>query len=270
MNMPKPIIVRSYQDAANAFRDHENMSVARISKWGRQFTATSLVLKILSNIHYLSGDKIRLLVADLIVAIKKELKFRDVNQIYFVPIGNPSGGAPVIARALRGIKGIKSHQIKYLDELERLRQKSKVRAVVLLDDFSGSGKHLVEWWKNVETILRPWITEKKIPVLLALLVLNCKAREKIKGILPRAVFSVQLTRKYNVLSTESHSFTARERQNISSLCKRLVGNKQEFAHGFGECGLLLAFKYGCPNNSLPILWWPVKSRWKDLFNRRGL
>ena len=43
----------------------------------------------------------------------------------------------------------------------------------------------------------------------------------------------------------------------------------DFERGFGNCGLLLAFKHGCPNNSLPVLWYS-RNNWRPFFNRRAI
>ena len=69
-------------------------------------------------------------------------------------------------------------------------------------------------------------------------------------------------------SSESSIFSSKEKTALKAYCRR-TACAPEYIFGKGECGLLLSFAYGCPNNSLPILW-HQSGKWKRLFKRHGL
>jgi hypothetical protein len=72
----------------------------------------------------------------------------------------------------------------------------------------------------------------------------------------------------NVLSAVCAAFDADEKAVVKQYCEK-TGSAAQYVHGRGACGLLVAFKHGCPNNSLPILWWESKN-WRSLFKRHAI
>lgn len=260
----------SFDDAVKAFSDHEDITLSTVLAWAEQFRNDKLALKLLSNIDYFSGTIIRQMANDMVELVCEKLLLKSVKDILFVPIGNPSEGSAVVARAIMGVTGIKRSQIKTLADLERIRRRSTVRALVLLDDFSGSGDTLMEWWENIEATLRPWEDEKSVSIVLGILVINHKAMERLKNFAIVTFYCKYLGPAYDVSSNNCSRFSSSEKRNIINICKSIVGNKTIYTRGYKDCGLLVAFKHGCPNNSLPILWWPSKRTWKALFIRHAL
>ena len=137
-------------------------------------------------------------------------------------------------------------------------------AIIFLDDFSGTGLTLETWWENVEPLVRP----TGAAVFVGLLVLNERARQRIERF--AGVLAVdELDSTDNVFAGENTRFTNDDKARILENCRR-TGCAPDFERGFGQCGLLLAFKHGCPNNSLPVLWYGAGARWSPLFNRRAI
>ncbi len=77
-----------------------------------------------------------------------------------------------------------------------------------------------------------------------------------------------MTENDNVISAMSAVFNEAEKEALLAYCRR-TNASPEYLRGYGACGLLVAFKHGCPNNSLPILWHNSKV-WHALFRRSAI
>jgi hypothetical protein len=251
--------------ATNDFGDHEGMGSPRITRWIAHFEDADhpLAIKILREIKYYRSENIRAMVRSLVQLSCIHFRAVDPNRILFIPIGEPFEGSSVIARALRDeLQG--EERIKRLSDLERLTQ-GTFDAIVFLDDFSGTGSQLEEWWENVEPIVLP----RNVPFAIALLVMNHRARRKIEQF-TNVLCVDELDVSHNILSPLSGKFTQIEKDKITEYCRR-TGCEKAYLQGFGRCGLLLAFKHQCPDNSLPILWYDEgDTSWEPLFRRYGL
>jgi len=248
--------------ATDEFGDHEGISLPRITRWIAQFDQDDLPLaeKILREITYYSSTKIRSIVRQLVESIYEKYSEYPKNRILFIPIGYSFEGSSIVARALRDI--INEGFIKHMSDLVEIERES-YDVLVFLDDFSGTGSQLVKWWINVESLILP----KEVNFIVALLVLNSIARPKIEEF-STVICVDELDEQYNVLSEHSTKFTENEKIRIVHYCV-LTGCGPHYHRGFGECGLLLVFKHGCPDNSLPILW-KASVTWEPLFRRSGL
>jgi len=254
---------RQIQRAATAFGDHEGINDARIIRWILQFSNEDfqLAIKILDNITYYSTGNIRAMIRELLDIIHQ--KFEDIPQerILFIPIGEPYEGSRIIARFLRDLLGRRQarRRIKHMLDLDRLTE-GTYDAIVFLDDFSGTGSRLVRWWDMVEPLVRP----KDVHFVVALLVLNHIARPAIEDF-SEVLCIDELNEEDNVISEESRRFEDTEKTKIIHYCES-TGCNPDYRLGYGNCGLLVAFKHQCPNNSLSILWHTNES-WEGLFRR---
>jgi hypothetical protein len=251
--------------AALRFKDHEDMSAAHISRWLSRFADEDLELgaKVLERIQYYSGRDIREMVNSLVRMVHQSLHNLPRNKIYFVPVGRVGGGSTVLVRALADNPRISRSRIKHMVELEDIPP-SDIDAIVFVDDFSGTGKTLVDWWETVEMMVLP----KAATVVVGLLVMNHKARPKIENFAGVLVPVNELGEEYDVLSPYSNFFQQAEKDSLAAYCVK-TGCSDQYLRGFGDCGLLVAFKHLCPNNSLPILW-HESGGWNYLFRRRGI
>jgi len=182
-------------------------------------------------------------------------------RIVFVPVGEPGSSSTIIARAIRDVRP--RPRVISMADVERL-EPGTTSVIVFVDDFSGTGEQLAEWWANVEPLVRP----KSTVVAVGLLVMNGRARERIEEFAEHALCIVELENGHNVIGQESGIFLDAEKTVLIDYCRR-TGCPAKFRQGFGACGLLIAFRHGCPNNSLPILWYEGH-RWRPLFRRSAL
>jgi hypothetical protein len=255
----------SIDRAAQRFRDHEGISPALVLDWLTRFDDADidLAIKVIDGIKYYSASDIRRMVGTLVTQIRRHLRKTRPDRIYYVPVGHQGGGASIIARALIQSPGVAREQVKHMLEIERM-PKTDIGAIVFVDDFSGSGDTLTDWWTNVEMMIRPI----GVPIIVGLLVLNHLARPKIEKFASSLLPVEELQEESNVLSAQCVDFQQPEKDTILEYCRE-TGCGPIFERGYAACGLLVAFRHLCPNNSLPILWYDSKS-WGRLFNRRAI
>jgi hypothetical protein len=262
-------ILTDYQDdvdrALERFGDHEDMNEARVLRWLEQFPDEDLPLavQVIRSIRYFNRLNVRLMTEHLFHIAVDELKERGYKRLCFVAVDKPGSGASIVARVLRESVRKSHHRLLSMLELIRI-DPAKIDAVVFVDDFSGTGRTLEDWWQSVEPLVRPI----GVAVFVGLLVLNEPARERIEQFAD--VLSVEeLGISANVLTSENSQFSNSEKAALVEHCQR-TGCGPEFERGFGQCGLLLSFKHGCPNNSLPVLWYgELGKKWRPLFKRHA-
>lgn len=253
--------------ASERFGDHEGVNQGRILKWISQFTNRDLPLAItvLEKINYYDAAAIRAKTKQLVKMAIAEFKDIPLNKLFFVPVeaNGPGGGAGQIARVLKSIQEVRPSQVKTMLDFATMNTPSK--AVVFFDDFSGTGKSLAEWWPVVEPIVRP----KDVAVAFGLITITTKARSRLQELVAQILAVDDLTEQHNVLSEANTDFATAQKKRLLDYCRKTRCH-QDFRMGFNDSGLLLAFKHGCPNNSLPILWWQNGNHWTPLFQRRSL
>lgn len=254
-------IDRSAQD----FGDHEGVTKGKIVRWISNFSDehTGTAAKILQKMRYYSASNIRSMTCELVKIAKQEFTDVSWDKVIFVPIGETYGGSAVIARALRETHMVLTKNIKHIADLEKVLP-TQMSALVFVDDFCGTGDTLKEWWPIIESIVLP----KNAPFAIALLVLNGTARAAAQELTDKILCVEELDENDNVLSANSKHFTPVEKSIILGYCRK-TGCSLDIVRGHGDCGLLLAFKYACPDNSLPILWYENHD-WEALFKRHAL
>lgn len=259
-------IPKDIRDLARRFRDHEGVTVRNVQGWVGQWNPgdADLAKRVLTNTHFYSAADIRAMLQQMVDKIYRELPGVPRNKIIFVPAGKPYSGAAILGRALRDMKGVRKNQIKSLPELLELPEKN-VAAAVFIEDFSGTGGTLESWWYTVEPLVLPKVST----IIFGILVLNSIARPKLEQFTARVLAVEEFGVGENVLSPDSTAFSQPEKDLLLGYCERTKCSP-EYVRGFGDCGLLIAFKHFCPNNCLPILWHGSGNQWKNLFKRTAI
>lgn len=248
------------------YGDHEGLVTSKVLRWAEQFEDADLQLaiKVLKKIRYYSSSNIRAMTSRLVEMTWDYYKRMRKKRIFFIPMGLPQQGSSIIARALRDTPGVWPENVIDMVRLEKLKRE-KMDALVFFDDFFGTGDTLSGWWQRARILVQP----KNVPVTLAPLVLNDRARQVARRIADSVLSIEELRDQDNVFEATSLKFEASEKKRLLRYCKA-TGCDKDCVRGFGSCGLLVAFKHGCPDNSLPILWSNVEGRWEGLFRRSGL
>jgi hypothetical protein len=261
----KSKVPKEFRSAAVRFREHEGVSPRSVQKWVQQWenADSELAKKVLRETRFYSASDIRGMLQQLVARVYQHTPGIPNRQVVFVPAGRPFSGAAVLGRALRDTKGVHKSQIRSLPEL-LASPDGEVKVVVLVEDFSGTGRTIESWWYTVEPLVLP-----KVPtVIFGLLVLNFAARPKLEQFTAQVIRVQELTIADNVLSEECAIFEPGEKGLLLEYCTR-TQSSEEYRRGFGNCGLLIAFKHFCPNNALPILW-HKSPQWRNLFKRTAI
>lgn len=251
------------EGAAQRFGDHESMSESRVLKWMLQFEDEDLALaaKVLEHLRYFNANNIRNMTRQMVEMVVGETGATRGRSLFVPMTARPGGGSETVARALREVsQPFKPRLSTMVDLLDPPRS---VETVVFVDDFSGTGNTLVDWWENVETLVRPLAAT----VVFAALVMTSDAADRARE-LGVTVAVEEMGAEANALHEGQAVFTASERATILNYCRK-TGCSPSFMRGYGDSGLLVAFRHGCPNNSLPVLWYGGEA-WAPLFHRRAL
>ena len=251
--------------AEDNYADHEGVRRATIVRWLAQFSKKSrpVAAKSLEVLTYFSTSNIRKMTSELVDCVYQEYPSVSKKHIYFVPIGGAGAGSQVIARVLRGIAKVPAGCVVTMLDVEGIAAE-QMKVVVLVEDFSGTGKQIDEWWPVVEGIFLP----KNADIVLGLLVINYRARTRLAPVFKRILAVADLERQHDVFDAKCTKFSRAEKNALLAAC-RSTGCSSRFLKGFGDSGLLVVFKHGCPNNSLPILWYS-QGAWHNLFQRQGI
>lgn len=156
--------------------------------------------------------------------------------------------------------------------------KNKPHAIVLIDDFIGSGKQFIDFSKkfNLEERLETQV------IIYCPLVAYKIGIDEIKAKFPKLILLPVETiyEESSIFSGDKDDFFKNDTINtIESVKCHLVSMQLKYASknmpswlGFENASLPLAFEWGCPNQTPSILWMhetPKLTDWKKLFSRRS-
>ena len=145
-----------------------------------------------------------------------------------------------------------------------LMRAKRVRQIVILTDFIGSGQRLVtmlESFSKVATI-RSW---RSYHLIRFVIIAYSGTSKGIRAVRSHKLQPVVTT--FIGCPTITSSFTGALRSNIISLCKTYP-KQHDFPLGYKDSGALIAFAHGCPNNVPPIIH-SKKNKWTPLFPGRS-
>jgi hypothetical protein len=135
-------------------------------------------------------------------------------------------------------------------------------SVILIDDFSGSGKQATDWWHEIFGELLAGGPR----VVLMLVAATSVAIKRITDETDMEPFcGTTLRPSDNVFAEECDHFTDEEKQTLLRYGRRA---DRAWPRGYRDCGLVLVLAHRCPNNSLPILH-VNHDAWQGLFPRHG-
>lgn len=135
--------------------------------------------------------------------------------------------------------------------------------VVLLDDFSGTGKQVCDAWADPQTAFGELLAGVGRVYLLLVAATN-HARSRITEETSLIVLpAYDLDDRDNIFSDRCTHFNAQERDRLLHYCRQA---SREMPRGYGNCGLVVVFQHRTPNNTIPILH-AENGRWSGLFPR---
>ena len=146
---------------------------------------------------------------------------------------------------------------------DKLR-KEKVRKIVIVTDFIGSGFRLYDMLDAFEKVatIKSWVSYKLISFEVVSYSATADGLKWVKSHPLKPTIHIHVA-----CPTINERFEGSELGAIKLLCKKYP-KKSRFPFGFRQTGSLIAFSHGIPNNAPPILHSKANG-WKPLFFDRS-
>lgn len=200
-----------------------------------------LVIKILDHFEIYTAPKIRKVIRQIVD--DHENIFSREN-CFITGFGNAGKSGDIILYDFSHTVEIDQRKIKKTWELNSLPDGS---TIVFVEDIIGTGMQSIDYILNkVNQIIKP----SHEPFLLSL----CATQAGVQNVIDNTQFQVMpgmiLGEELQHYTEKSEVFSPKERQQIKSVNDRL---KKKGVFDF-DLGLMLAFYFTIPNNSMPIFW----------------
>lgn len=178
------------------------------------------------------------------------------------------GSEAVIANILTGISREPAYQKSILTSLDLVELRTcRARTILLVDDFSGSGKRLKDFGKAIRRhpTIRSWLSYGLVKIHVAAYAATAEATRLL-----RSAFGPENVHLGRACPTfENARWTPEQVADIETLCSEYCGPLGQFKFGFRKSKALIAFEHTAPNN-LPAVLWRVGGSWKPLFERKAV
>ena len=263
-----------------------------VNKWLKQFDlvdryAAELLLQSLNYVSFSDFEKsIQNQVEDIVERVQKtnnscvaiftvsknlENKF---NKDKERKSENDSSGR--IGHALKNLERKLGKRVELSPRIASMSQK-KVRHIIYVDDFIGSGKRFINFWrKDVSRSVKSWVSGGYCKIWIVSHTIHKTGLEKII----KNISAIDSSRMNSQNLIESSQLLRNEKIKELLMKYGARTNKNDAALGYGDNCSPVVFQYGCPNNSPAILWANGKpnkktncisdERWDSLFSERSV
>lgn len=222
------------------FQRCQGFSPERIKLWkAKSRISCSFANKILNEIEVIDGVAIRQLI------LSKVLDRRDIfedENLYITSFGESAKSGDVVFYDFRHTSDF-DKRFKHIDSINILDVPSKSR-VVFVDDLVGTGRQSVEF---IQKKLLKLLSPSHRPCLFSVCgTISGINRVKETGF--EVVCAKELREEeHDFFHSSNETFSCFEKDALKALNAALGRN--EF-----DIGLLIAFYYGTPNNTMPFIW----------------
>ena len=245
----------------------------QISNWLNNFDASdrALASELLSRFEFITEKEFNDIGNEALKTWVSAIKPQSTDHIFLNPIGDFGKSGTLLTYYLRKtpffISLTKTYDIRFLASERVLWQTIKKKKfppgshLVFYDDFGGTGKTVV---KYVKKFMEHLAKDQNIKSLSTLLLF---ALSKAKGVLSNEleITHVIQEERNKAFASRQSPFGNRARE-LREFAYSYGSNLQKYALGYQNSQALIAFPYGCPNNTLPIIWSDSKE-WEPLFPR---
>ena len=248
---------------------HRGLNRGRIERWIRQFPPeqSELAAKVLRHIDFIDNSTF-LGMANAMVRSVVDQCGGDGSNLAFIPVSGAGSGAHFLARIMKEIRRNQRARWTVIELLDLYRNKPDgVDTICVIDDFCGSGGTIEDFWV---LSAEPLILADYSDFMVGTLISHPNAEARLGEYFEHVHSARSLTIHDDFFAEGNNTFSESEKAELLRLCEA-TGVSNRFIKGFEDCGLLLSLYYGCPNNSIPILWHDANlDDWEPLFNRRTI
>lgn len=280
-------------DLTHKMRIYKGQEVTsdKIRQWLDQFDDVfdqRLMFKLLQNFKLYTEIEIREKMETLFSLVKKEIRKRDKYNVIdshkkkrediLVTYldSSPAKGGSYFAKLFANANNIYSGNASEPNLIEkRIRELRNLNAILIIDDFIGSGNNVIE---SIDIFFTPefciLIKERKLVVVFGIITGYSEAKEKIEKkiselYIDSTVLIIDLLNESDkCFSDVSTVYTLPiDKKKAKEICKK-KGELLEpkYPLGYFDCQSLIAFPMNCPNNTLPVFWKKTE-QWIPLFER---
>lgn len=285
-------MIRDYQEIVNIISDRFNNSLSQLDiiTWLENFEKTDWkkALTVLNNFEYYSTKDI---IKEYENGLKNIIDSGNFDEnIFLIPVGNlrkrenkqevyyfgKSGAAMVYYLKKTPSFNNNSKKLKLLEE-DKLAELPENAKIVMVDDFSGTGGTILEYYQGIKT---------KLPEKHTAIALTIAFMEKAEEVLNKSNIQIIGNKRRPSFSERGSVFGYYPKMKaIRDFCFKYGDNlyplenytKNITKHhplGFLNTQALIGFEHSIPNNTLSIIWADCKNKsngvsWNPLFPRRG-
>ena len=269
----------------------EDIRAEQIGGWLSQFGGPSeqrLMMPVLEGLQFYTRRQVDEHLRELHQFVLRELAARNYeytlsgkqrNRSDFLVCGLEGGGsgAAHLVKRYRDENGIYTDCAVDPGNVRRVLDaaKQEIRAVLVLDDFIGTGHTAA---KRLKELSAAWTSDAEWPEAVDVFLLAISGFddgvERVEKALPQVAWPVTL-RVADMLSSEDRCFSDESRffgeetartqaEELSARYGAMLVPDNPL--GFGRSEAAVCFEYRCPNNTLPVLW-AASENWSPLFPR---
>ena len=263
-----------------------------IKSWIEQFDLVDRYAAelLLQSLKYVSFSEFEKSIQEQVEEVVRKIQKNDKTCVAIFPVSknlqnkfnedkalksvNDSSGR--IGHALKNLERKLGKRVEVSPRILSMSQK-KVRHIIYVDDFIGSGKRFINFWrKDVSNSIKSWVSGGYCKIW----VVSYAAHSEGLNIIVKNIKALDSSRIVRKDEIKSSSLLDNE------LLKNLITkygertNKPSATLGYGQNCSPIIFQYGCPNNSPALLWANGKSnkksngistgRWEALFSERSI
>lgn len=240
--------------------------VKDFEKWLDQFDESDreIIHKLLPYYQYFSSEKVFELLNLLYKKLVDDFNIKTETTV-FVPVGYIAKSGAAISYFFRRENDLPEENFIALNDLTP-EVFHRVKNIVFLDDFIGTGNYLESIKKDFVQKLSQPISER-INFIFACVVGYQQGIEKISDENFKGCVAQLITYNDQPLHPNSNIFSDSEKTTISNvLLKYNMKIHPKRPYGYGDLQGLVSFFFATPNNTLPIFW-ASEHGWYPLFPR---
>lgn len=163
------------------------------------------------------------------------------------------------------VKIKRNYNNRKIEISQELKEKLKSKKyLIFVDDFSGTGATIIQYFKILEKYI-----EIDIEIIIICLHSMEKAEEKIEDYFKNSKFKkfYFITNRVKPASRKKYFSTRKDKLKKEIREFETKNFKQQFALGFEATESLVATYDSCPNNTFSSFWYSENSDWSPLFKR---
>jgi hypothetical protein len=264
----KPINIARYQKWLTEFTSYRHqITEKRIQLWLEQFKKNDqdLAARLLDCIDFINHEQIIKAFRELLAGIEgwSQDKRKRKGKWRFVAYTSSAGeSGDEMLHKFRFANNLSSREYNDLFIYKSDLMKDKLTAedtVIFIDDFSGSGDQVCDYWTEIQELL-----PGEPRIFLILVAASHLAIDQISKKTDIICISHKMIKeKDRLFSDNCNHFNNNEKEKILKYCK--IADKKN-PKGYKECGFVIVFSHTCPNDTIPILH-KNTDKWQGLFRR---